>query len=163
MNTVGANYTSQPTVSFAAGAGTGATGTVILNSPSVLSITGLASKPENGTGALINGTFYNVIAATLVSGTTYNVQIQPAITSVTSGTTVSFYNVSYISTGSLALEYPGSGVTYNALPTYGGIPDLTQKVISDSPGKVYYVTIDNTGNFNVGPFFGVDFATGIIT
>ena len=29
--------------------------------------------------------------------------------------------------------------------------------------QVYYVTIDNTGNFNVGPYFGVDFSTGTIT
>jgi hypothetical protein len=129
----------------------------------VLRISGLSNKPQNGTSALINSVFYNVIAATLVSGTTYDVQIQPAIVSVSSGTTVAFYNVSYISTGSLALEYPGSGVTFNALPAYGGVPDLTQKTISDYPGKVYYVTIDNTGNFSVGPYFGVDFATGTIT
>jgi hypothetical protein len=161
--TRGSGYTAVPTANLSQGSGSGAQIDVILDSPNTLTVKNLSTKPENGTLAVINNAPYTVIGASsnaYVNG--YNVTIEPAIVTVAADTPVSFYTLSTISTGGLALEYPGSGVTYNSLPTYGGIPDNTQKVITDGPGKVYYVTIDNTGNFDVGPFFGVNFATGTV-
>ena len=165
INSNGSGYTAVPAVNLSQSSqGSGAQIDVLLASPNTLTVKNLSMKPENGTAAFINNTAYTVIgAASNVYVNGYDVTIEPAITTVAADTPISFYTLSTISTGGLALEYPGSGVTYNSLPTYGGIPDNTQKVVTDGPGKVYYVTIDNTGNFNVGPFFGVDFATGTVT
>lgn len=42
-----------------------------------------------------------------------------------------------------------------------GIP--SNQVIQNYPGRVYYVTTDQSGNFSVGPYFGVNQATGVAT
>jgi hypothetical protein len=60
-----------------------------------------------------------------------------------------------IGTGDIAnTNYPNTSVTQY-------IP--SNQTIQNYPGRVYYVTTDQSGNFSVGPYFGVNQATGAAT
>lgn len=84
----------------------------------------------------------------------------PPITKVTSGTTIRFNNVSTISTASTAMEYVGSGVTYNALPFFGGKPVPAKERVEINNGKCFTVTSDQIGNYKIGSYFTVNALTG---
>ena len=87
----------------------------------------------------------------------------PPIQNIVSGTDIRFHNVSTISTGGTAMEYVGAGVTYNALPFFGGEPDPTKERISINNGKTFTVTSDQVGNYRIGDFFTVNALTGEVS
>lgn len=191
INFEGFGYRSFPSVDFSQGdawlknglTSNRASGTVELISNPEIKIVGATAKPQVASAMLFNGTFYTVKSVLAPEervppepaqlGTWY-ITIIPAIVTANQGAQVSFHDVSNISTGGLALEYVGSGVTYNALPRYGGIPRPEKQVVDRTtdegkvsyekanPGVVYYVTIDNTGDFKIGPYFGVNFVDGSV-
>ena len=72
-------------------------------------------------------------------------------------------NVSTISTAGHSFEYVGAGITYNALPFFGGSPLPENKVVETNVGKVFSTSSDEIGNFAVGQFFNVNALTGAIT
>ena len=129
-------------------------------------------KPLFGTGLLYDNKFHivsNVWAATSTIAPDYWITTEPPLYWMDGAQTVRFFDISNISTGGLALEYIGSGVTYNALPYYGGKPIPENQIIDgenedslEYPGRIYYVTIDNVGNFRVGPYFRVNFVDGSV-
>lgn len=96
-------------------------------------------------------------------GGNINVELFPGIVDIPTNTVVKFHNVSTISTGGTALEYVGAGVTYNALPFFGGEPIPEQERIELNSGRCFTVTNDQVGNFRVGEFFAVDALTGGVT
>ena len=92
------------------------------------------------------------------------ITVFPGITSVTTDKRAALYNVSTISTSGHAFEYVGAGVTYNALPFFGGTAIPEQEIIERNQGRVFAGgTVDQIGNFRVGNFFGVNALTGAIT
>ena len=92
------------------------------------------------------------------------VNIFPGLTSVTQDKKAALYNVSTISTSGHAFEYVGAGVTYNALPFFGGTAIAEKEIIERNQGRVFAGgTVDQIGNFRVGNFFGVNALTGAIT
>lgn len=119
---------------------------------------------EISSNMIINGTDYLV---TNVSGSSGDkrrwVTTFPNPPKIEVGDNVKFHKLSNISTGGLVFEYVGSGVTYNALTKFGGIPDPSKEIFEYEPGRVFYTTIDNIGNLKVGDFFRVDQLTGEIT
>ena len=99
-----------------------------------------------------------------VYGGTANVRLFPGLVTVNTGQQGNLYNVSTISTSGHAFEYVGAGVTYNALPFFGGSAIPEQEIIERNQGKVFAGgTVDQIGNFRVGNFFGVNALTGAIT
>ena len=96
-------------------------------------------------------------------GGTVDVKVFPQVQSVSAGTTVRLYNVSTISTGGTALEYVGAGVTYNALPFFGGEPIPENERVEINNGKCFTVSNDQVGNFRVGSIFNVNALTGEVT
>ena len=99
-----------------------------------------------------------------VYGGTANVRLFPGIITVNTTQQGNLYNVSTISTSGHAFEYVGAGVTYNALPFFGGSAIAEQEIIERNQGKVFAGgTVDQIGNFRVGNFFGVNALTGAIT
>ena len=89
--------------------------------------------------------------------------IFPGLLAVTEGTLGSMQNVSTISTSGHAYEYVGAGITYNALPFFGGSPIAENEFIESNSGKVFSTSTDQIGNFRVGNFFNVNALTGAIT
>lgn len=189
MTSVGLGYTTRPEIDWSAGDDfrdpsvseanfVRPTGVAVLASPTTIRFQSTSvdhAEPQNASIARINGSFYTITAASkaIVGGVLHwDINVFPGFSAGQQGNDVTIHDVSNISTGGLALEYVGSGVTYNALPRYGGIPDVSKQVVDQDsagalganllPGRVYYVTIDNTGNFKIGKFFGVNFLDGTI-
>lgn len=173
LESSGSGYTSLPSVSIALPSTPGG---VRATANAVLS--GLANIFVRVTGSFqgqqrnidfsslmkLNGSNFLVTDInTTIEPDEFFVETFPLVTSVNSGDNAEFYQLSNISTGGLVLEYVGAGVTYNAIPEYGGIPDSSQEVVMIEPGKVFAVTIDNRGNLKVGRFFRVDQLTGAVT
>ena len=97
-------------------------------------------------------------------GGTATVTVFPGIVSVETTQQGNLYNVSTISTSGHAFEYVGAGITYNALPFFGGSAVPEQEIVESSQGKVFAGgTVDQIGNFRVGNFFQVNALTGAIT
>jgi hypothetical protein len=173
LESSGSGYTSLPSVSIAL---PDTPGGVRAEASAVLS--GLANIFVRVTGSFqgqqrnidfsslmkLNGSNYLVTDInTTVEPDEFFVETFPAVFFVNAGDNADFYQLSNISTGGLVLEYVGAGITYNAIPEYGGIPDSAQEVVMIEPGKVFAVTIDNRGNLKVGRFFRVDQLTGAVT
>jgi enhancing lycopene biosynthesis protein 2 len=90
--------------------------------------------------------------------------IFPGLVSVLEGTLATLVNVSTVSTSGHAFEYVGAGITYNALPFFGGSPIAENEVVESNDGKVFAGgTVDQIGNFRVGNFFNVNALDGSIT
>ncbi len=96
-------------------------------------------------------------------GGSCRIYTSPSILKVENGTEIRFHNVSTVSTASTALEYVGAGVTYNALPFFGGEPDPAKERIEINNGKCFTVTSDQLGNYRIGEFFTVNAITGEVT
>ena len=90
-------------------------------------------------------------------------QLFPGILSVLQGTLGNMQNVSTVSTSGHSFEYVGAGITYNALPFFGGSPIEENQVVETNVGKVFSTSSDQIGNFAVGQFFNVNALTGAIT
>ena len=97
-------------------------------------------------------------------GGTYDITVSPGLVTVQQDTLAALYNVSTISTSGHAFEYVGAGITYNALPFFGGSPIAANEIVQTNQGKVFAGgTVDQIGNFRVGDFFSVNALTGAIT
>ena len=108
---------------------------------------------EDGSIADLNATY----------GGSAIINVFPGIVSVTTDQQASLYNVSTISTSGHAFEYVGAGITYNALPFFGGSAVPAQEIVQTTNGKVFAGgTVDQIGNFRVGDFFAVNALTGAI-
>lgn len=93
-----------------------------------------------------------------------DITVFPGIISVETSQQGNLYNVSTISTSGHAFEYVGAGITYNALPFFGGTAIPAQEIQELNQGKVFAGgTVDQIGNFRVGNFFAVNALTGAIT
>jgi len=96
-------------------------------------------------------------------GGSITVTVFPPVQSAVNGVDARFHNVSTLSSGGTALEYVGAGVTYNALPFFGGEPIPENERIEINNGKAFTVTSDQVGNYRVGEFFTVNALTGEVT
>lgn len=100
----------------------------------------------------------------LTYGGIADIQVFPGIISVTTDKQAALYNVSTISTSGHAFEYVGAGITYNALPFFGGTAVPALEIQEFNQGKVFAGgTVDQIGNFRVGNFFSVSALDGSIT
>lgn len=158
------SYSSAPTVSFQGGGGSGAEGTVLMSSVSPIRVNNMTGrKPDIGSVTKLNSVWYTVTGATLVGVATYELTFFPSIPSAESGDTLTFHRASMVSTGQHVTEYVGSGVTYNALPEYGGVANQGNETLEVAPARVYYGISDHIGNQRIGPYFAVEQLTGTVT
>jgi hypothetical protein len=172
--TSGSGYTSEPIVTIAVPTGPGAIQAyTIANKAKISGISEiLINLNQDGlrgvdisSNMILNGANYLITGVQPVSGepSQRRVTTYPSPPSITTGDGLAFHQLSNISTGGLVMEYVGSGVTYNALPKYGGVPIRTREVNEFVPGKVFYTTVDNIGNLKIGQFFAVNQLTGEVT
>ena len=108
---------------------------------------------QEATILYLNSTYGGSIVVTLF----------PPVQNVEAGTEAQFHNVSTVSTASTAMEYVGAGVTYNALPFFGGEPIPANERVEINSGKTFTVTSDQIGNYRIGEFFTVNALTGEVT
>ena len=171
--TSGSGYTDQPNVVIAAPTGVGGIqATTVAGKASITGVSEMLISLVSGSRSVdissnmrLSGSNYLITGVASVIGQPSQKRITtfPSPSSITAGEAVDFYDLSNISTGGLVNEYVGSGVTYNALPQYGGIPIKQREVTQIAPGKVFYATIDNIGNLTIGSYFAVNQLTGEVT
>jgi ABC-type transporter Mla subunit MlaD len=171
--TSGSGYTTQPSVTIAVPTGAGAIQATTVNGKALITgVTQILMSLQSGSrgidissNMILNGIDYLVTDVAAVSGQANQrrVTTYPAPPSITTGNNVYFHQLSNISTGGLVMEYGGSGVTYNALPKFGGVPIRTREINEFAPGRVFYSTVDNIGNLKIGDFFAVNQLTGEVT
>jgi ABC-type transporter Mla subunit MlaD len=170
--TPGSGYTSQPTLTIAAPTGGSAIqATTVAGKAEISGIAAILFQLESGSrgidissNMILSGS--NYLVTNVATGSSANqryVTVYPAPPSITTGDNVYFHQLSNISTGGLVMEYGGSGVTYNALPKFGGVPNRTKEIVEYAPGRVFYSTVDNIGNLKIGDFFAVNQLTGEVT
>jgi hypothetical protein len=158
--------TSGATATIATGGVTGQKGFVLV-------LTGLASEPKIG-GSIeftTGDTGSYVIKA--VSGTYVNsssrIIVSLAGEKVTASTDGTAFKIRYAFSQSRLTGHDFLSIgTGNATQTnYPGTPSLlpsqANEVIETYPGRVFYVSTDQDGNFRVGDYFKVDQATGSAT
>ena len=165
----GSGYTSEPIVTIATPTGPGA---VQATADSIISgvtqmrmiLSNTTQSVEISSNMILDGANYLV-----TNVETGSVPSEKLITTfpnppqIETGNNVYFHKLSNISTGGLVMEYVGSGVTYNALPKFGGVPNRTKEIIEIAPGRIFYSTVDNIGNLKIGEYFAVDQLTGEVT
>ena len=80
------------------------------------------------------------------------------------GSTVNFYQRSYISASGYVFEYVGAGSNYGALPQVGRAdPVQSQEVVQLDTGKVFFTSTDQNGDFRIGPGLVISQATGVLS
>jgi len=80
------------------------------------------------------------------------------------GSTVNFYQRSYMSASGYVFEYVGAGVTYGALPQRGQAdPVQGKETVQLSGGKVFFTSTDQNGDFRIGPGLVISQATGVLS
>jgi hypothetical protein len=181
----GSGYTTAPTVTIAAPAGpSGITATAfasILNG-SVTEITLITSgsqytstpsitvsAPGSGTTATATATtapiYYTINSSTpIVSGTTTLTLEENLNNTVSTGSTVYFFQVSKITASSHTFEYVGSGNTIaTATPSRGGVSIPGNEIIETAGGRVVFTSTDQSGNFKIGNDITINQNNGTIT
>ena len=80
------------------------------------------------------------------------------------GSTVNFYQRSYISASGYVFEYVGAGTNYGALPQVGRAdPVQGKEVVQLGSGKVFFTSTDQNGDFRIGPGLVISQATGVLS
>jgi hypothetical protein len=170
LTSSGSGYISTPTLVFptpTSGSNlTTATGSAVLSGVTefLLTLVSGSRGVDISSNMFYSGSNYLVTGvATTIDPNQRRVTVFPAPPSIIAPNPVIFTQLSNISTGGLVLEYVGSGVTYNSLPKFGGIPNSGAEITEIAPGKAFYSTLDNIGNLKIGPYFGVNQLTGDVT
>lgn len=181
----GSGYTTAPIVTIAAPAGpSGITATAfasILNG-SVTEITLITSgsqytgTPSITVSAPVSGVtatatavtapiYYTINSSTpIVSGTTTLTLEENLNNTVSTGSTVYFFQVSKITASSHTFEYVGSGNDIaTAIPSRGGIPIPENQIIEVAGGRVVFTSTDQSGNFRIGNDITINQNNGTIT
>ena len=80
------------------------------------------------------------------------------------GSTVNFYQRSYISASGYLFEYVGAGSNYGALPQRGvADPVQSKETVQLNAGKVFFTSTDQNGDFRIGPGLVISQATGVLS
>jgi hypothetical protein len=116
------------------------------------------------------GNYYSVYSGLsywVRSGTHHIVNLEEAVSNTAlfpDGSTVNFYQRSYMSASGYVFEYVGAGTNYGALPQRG-IKDPIQgkEVVQVNNGKVFFTSTDQNGDFRIGPGLVVSQSTGVLS
>ena len=170
LMTTGSGYITTPSLVFPVPTSgsllVSASGTVVLSGVTEFLMTLVSGSRGVDISSNMSYSGSDYLVTGVASGSSANqrrITVFPAPLSIIAPNTASFTQLSNISTGGIVMEYVGSGVTYNALPKFGGIPSSNAEINEIAPGKIFFATIDNIGNFKVGKYFGVNQLTGEVT
>ena len=101
------------------------------------------------------------------AGTHHVVELGEAVTRTDlfpDGSTVNFYQRSYISASGYLFEYVGAGTNYGALPQRGILdPVQSKETIQLNTGKVFFTSTDQNGDFRIGRGLVISQATGVLS
>jgi hypothetical protein len=161
------------TLTFTSGAtGTITTGAIENQKGQILVLNNLTARPIPGGSITITGDAYSYVIQS-VSGTWANaasvivvVLTQEKLTGSAEGTTF-VVRYKYSQVRLTAHDFLNVGTGGTATTNYPGVPTQLpiqgNEVEETIPGRVFYVSTDQDGNFRVGDYFKIDQATGRAT
>jgi hypothetical protein len=132
-----------------------------------VTISGLSERPKVNDSFRFDGDltkWYTVRSATApVAGVSVVQFDQPPGATPAPGTTVDFYQASFISASGQTFEYVGTGTDIlTATPRLGGIPIQENEVVQLDGGIVNWTSTDQFGDFRIGLGLTIVQATGTI-
>jgi hypothetical protein len=120
---------------------------------------------------LVNGGNYNSVMSGLSywsrQGTHHIISLEDQVRNpllFPDGSTINFYQRSYMSALGYTFEYVGAGTNYGSLPQVGRKdPNQSREVIQIDNGKVFFTSTDQNGDFRIGPGLVISQATGVLS
>ena len=80
------------------------------------------------------------------------------------GSSINFYQRSYMSALGYTFEYVGAGTNYGSLPQVGRAdPNQSREVVQLDNGKVFFTSTDQNGDFRIGSGLVISQATGVLS
>jgi hypothetical protein len=132
----------------------------------VVALTGLTKRPAVNDAVKFSNDaeFYTIVSSTPLVGGQSTVTLERNVTAtITGGTNVQLYRISFIASSGHTFEYVGAGCFINdALPSGGGIPIQENETLQRNGGKVYYTSTDHKGDFRIGDELLFNRAAGTI-
>lgn len=161
----GNGYTEIPSVNISGTSTTSAHASASLSGIQEFSVGSLTEQPIKSTLIGISGitSKYIITSATPINGTVTYIKTNPNLLYVLQGSSASFYYDSIINSNGHTFMFAGSGVTYNALPDNGGVPNPNLEVDEINYGQVYYSSLNERGLYKIGDVFSVDLITNTST
>jgi len=170
-NVVGGVFAPGDVITSSSG-GTGVVSTYGGQEGYTLVLNGLSANPLVGQSVQIAGDTSAYIL-TAVSGAWFDAtsvlsislaQIKPTASAAGSAVTLrSFFSLLRITAHDFLNVGTGGVTTTNYPNTPTQSPVESNRISQDLPGRVYYVSADEQGNFNIGEYFAVNQATGAAT
>jgi hypothetical protein len=152
--------------------GTGVVSTIGGQQGYTLVLNNLSAAPKVGQSIQIAGDT-SAYVLTAISGAWVNAgsvisvalaQQKPSASADGSAVTIrSFFSLLRITAHDFLNVGTGGITTTNYPGTPSQAPNPANRVIENLPGRIYYVSADEQGNFNVGQYFAVNQATGAAT
>lgn len=142
-------------------------GTLVSNTRSTLTISGLSQRPAVNDAVLITdgvSTQYILVreSTALVAGTSIITFSETLDFTPTPGS-VDFMQISLISASSQTFEYVGTGTNIlTATPRLGGIPIQANEIRQTNGGRVNYTSTDQFGDFRIGDGLLISEEAGVI-
>ncbi len=120
---------------------------------------------------LTNGSNYNSVMSGLSywsrAGTHHIITLEDQVRNpllFPDGSTINFFQRSYMSALGYTFEYVGAGTNYGSLPQVGRQdPQQNREVIQIDNGKVFFTSTDQNGDFRIGPGLVISQATGVLS
>lgn len=161
----GSGYAELPDITITGSSTTPADATAQLSGIGQITIGVITKRPLVGTIVDFEGfnRKYDITSATDLVSSTSVITVVPKINYILFNTRVDFYNNSKIVANSHSFRYVGSGVTYNGLPSNGGIALQDNEVDEINYGKVFYSSVSETGTYRIGELFAINQIDGTST
>lgn len=157
----GTGYSEIPSITFVGDGSTPAQAVATLSGIQQFIVTTSTTKPYKSTIAQVEYTLDKRYVTNVVNitGSTSTVSLFPAVYFVLEGFAINFHFSSIINANGHSLNFIGSGVTQNALPTHSGFPIEAREIYENDYGKVYNASFNERGTYKIGNIFSLDLLT----
>jgi len=161
----GSGYAAKPTIALVGSSTITATAQAILSGIGQISIGSISQRPLIGTIIEFEGFSgkYDITSASEIIATNSLITVTPKLNYILLNTEINCYNNSKIVANSHSFRYVGSGITYNGLPSNGGIAVQSNEVEEINYGKVFYSSVSETGSYRIGELFSINQIDGSST
>lgn len=161
----GSGYAEIPNVSIIGSTSNPATAEAQLSGIGQITVGAISRRPLIGTIVDFEDfdRKYDITYASDLVSSTSVITVIPKINYIAFNTRADFYNNSKIVANSHSFRYVGSGITYNGLPSNGGIASQDNEVDEINYGKVFYSSVSETGTYRIGELFSINQIDGSST
>jgi hypothetical protein len=143
------------------------TGTLVSNTRSTLTVSGLSVRPAVNDAVLltdgVDSQYILVREATPLSSGTSVITFSESLEFTPTPGSVNFLQISLISASGQTFEYVGTGTNIlTSTPRLGGVPIQANEIRQTNGGRVNYTSTDQFGDFRIGDGLLISEEAGVI-